>query len=750
MKPKVLLMPYLVLVAAMLLVMALIDQTTSLAAEPPPPETLQRMVTTPSAFPLDFSAQPPTQRVSISHLHFDTVSNPPLSRSPVAITANGVGWQRIEFQDFEGDFPDPPLWRSAANMADDGYIYFWDGRDCRALSGSYSAWSIGSSNGGNPACGTAYPNGVLNAMIYGPFDLSQATDAELQFAFWTDIEGDGAGWMDRVTWAASIDDEFYGGWSTSGQTGSWVPGNLNLASVPYLGNLTGQSEVYVKWEFESNASNPTTYEGAFVDDAAVWVYIPPTPTPPPPVPTLPITRHTTLADFADGLSYDGTIFKVEQGDGALTLSAGIQALGAWERLPSLPRELFNFGAVTARGHLFIIGGNSPDGGHQRHVYSASIEDDGLLGHWVETTQLPQALQGHAAVVANEHLFVLGGSNQNGIQSTVFSARINGDGTLGEWNTTLPALLEPLLYHAAVTANGYIYVLGGQKSIDPVVVSGTVYRARVNANGTLGEWEALPTPLPGRPPYLHAAVAACDHLFLIGGSDAVYEWADVYQAVIHADGSLGTWVHTTPLSTPLVAHAAVATHGGILVTGGWGSADPTYMPQKKVYWADLGPDCSLGSWVELTPLPYHTHSHALAVTDRHVYNLGGMTAAPRFYASVLRAPLQFSDSSVYQGVFNHQFHLGRYYDIESLTWTEEGSGDTRVSLRYRVAHPTTGEYGPWSDYTSTNPIPVNVKGGYLEYQLKFEGGSGLSDQHVSEVSLSVSALPSVYLPIVVKD
>jgi hypothetical protein len=681
-------------------------------------------------------------------MHFDSVSVPSPSVRSVAPTNNGSGWQRIEFQDFEGAFPDPPLWRSLANIADDGLIYFWDDRNCRALSGNRSAWSIGFSSDGGPDCGATYANGVQNRMVYGPFDLSQATDAELQFALWTDVEGNGADWIDKVFCGASTDDEFFAGWSTAGQTGDWVPSNLGLTSVYLLGDLTGQPEVYVGWEFTSNESNPTSYEGAFVDDAALWVYRDPPPTPPPMPPTLPITRHTSLADFAGGRSHDGTVVEAQQGDGALALAAQAEALGAWERLPSLPRELFHFATVTAKGHLFVIGGNSPDGGHQRCVYSAPIQDDGLLGHWVELTPLPQALQGHAAVVANDHLFVLGGYNFNGIQATVFSAPINDDGTLGGW-TELPPLRERLLYHAAVSAHGHIYVLGGQKSIEPEIVSGAIYRARVNANGTLSNWETLPNPLPGRSAFLHAAVAACNYLYLLGGGDEILEWADVYRAEINADGSLGAWNHLTPLPKPLVVSAAAATRGGILVTGGWSSGDPIFTSQRKVYWAPLGPDCSFDSWVELTPLPYPTHGHALAASDRYVYNLGGYNAASRYFASVLMASLQLDDRAVQHGSFNHQFYLGNAYTIETLQWTEEGSGDTEISLRYRVGD-STGEYGPWGDYTSTHPVPINALGRYVEYQLKFEGGNGLSDKHVTEVSLSITAPESVYLPLVVKD
>jgi N-acetylneuraminic acid mutarotase len=582
--------------------------------------------------------------------------------------------------------------------------------------------------------------------------LSQVTDAELQFGLWTDVEGDAQGpiLIDRISWLASIDgSNSYSGLGTAGQTGDWIPEYLDLSSVPYLGDITGEPEVYLGWVFESDGSNPINYEGAFVDDAALWVYIDSPPTPPPTPPTLPITRHTTLTDFAGGRSHDSTVVEAEQGDGALILAAQVNTLGDWERLPSLPSALFDFATVTAKGHLFVIGGNIPGGQYQRRAYSAVIQDDGLLGHWVEVTKLPQALTAHTTVVANDHLFVLGGFNANGFQATVFSARIYDDGTLGEWNTALPALLEPLAVNASVSVHGYLYVLGGRKSNGPVIVSDKIYRAKVNADGTLGDWETLATELPHSSMW-HEAVATCDHLYVIAGQDQVInEYSTVYQAEIHPDGSLGAWNETTALPKTLAAHAAVAIHGGILVTGGWSSPDPLFNPQRSVYWASVGPDCILGSWVELTPLPYRTYKHALAATDRYIYNLGGASTASWTLASVLMAPLQLGDRSVQQGVFNHQFYLGNNYTIECLHWTEEGDDDTEISLRYRVG-ASTGEYGPWSDYTSTNPITINALGKYLEYQLKFEGRNSLSDKHVTELSLSITPPDSVYLPLVVKE
>lgn len=749
MKSRRIVVVCLTLTGGLLLMATLASFPVLLATGPPPTSTPQGALQAPSTYPLDLTSQPASQQAGANQMYLGAKESSSSSVPPVVVTNNDTSWHRVIREDLEGTFP-PPGWALHDFSSTDGGEYFWGQRDCKALSGGYSLWAgAGGLDGSSLTCGETYANNLFTWLIFGPLDLAQATDAELQFDLWADVEGDMGDLVDVIFWGASINGgDSFDGWALAGQTGDWVPEELDLSNVPGLGNLTGQPEVYIAWVFRSNGNNPVAYDGAFVDNVAVWTYTNPPPTPPPMPLTLPITRHTTLADFAGGRSHDGTIVAVDQGDGALALAAQANSPGTWERLPSLPARLVSFAAVAAKGHLFVIGGLSYETAYQHHVYSAPIQDDGLLGRWVEVAQLPQALRAHAAVVANDHVFVLGGLNNYGLQSTVFSARINDDGTLDSWST-LPNLPVPLSVHAAVSAHGYIYVLGGRTAIDPALVSDAIYRARVGAHGTLGEWETLPTRLP-LPSQWHVAVAACNHLYLIGGADTTSERSHIFRAPIQADGSLGAWSPTNPLPKTLITHAAVAARGGILVTGGWSSGDPVFVSQKQVYWAPLNQDCSLGDWLEASPLPYATDTHVLVATDRNVYNLGGTNAENHFFASVLMAPLHLDDSPMRQGTFNHQFHLGRSQTIESLRWTEEGSGDTQISVRYRVEDPATGAYGPWSDYTSTSPIPVNAIGGYLEYQLKFEAGSGPSEKRVTEVSLSINELPSVYLPIVVKD
>jgi len=101
----------------------------------------------------------------------------------------------------------------------------------------------------------------MNAwMIYGPFDLSDALDAELLFYYWNESET-GA---DLFKYYASSNGTSFYGYGVSGSTGGWNYVNFDLTNVYSIGNLCGDSSVWIAFKFDSDSIN--SYKGAFVDD----------------------------------------------------------------------------------------------------------------------------------------------------------------------------------------------------------------------------------------------------------------------------------------------------------------------------------------------------------------------------------------------------------------------------------------------------------------------------------------------------
>jgi hypothetical protein len=216
-----------------------------------------------------------------------------------------AGWMTIFSDDFEGTFPGG--WYVFDNDGSTNGEYFWDKENCRPYAGDHSAWVVGGgANGSALQCGDAYPNNAQSWMIYGPFSLEEATDAEFVFMYWLNSE---IGY-DELFAGASIDGAVFNGEVTSGDQ-DWTEKNFDLTDVYEIGNLTGQPAVWVAIVFWSDSS-VNDGVGAYVDNVEIRQYIPGEPTEPPPaqdnlgylplvirslpIPTAPVLNGISNAD----------------------------------------------------------------------------------------------------------------------------------------------------------------------------------------------------------------------------------------------------------------------------------------------------------------------------------------------------------------------------------------------------------------------------------------------------------------------
>jgi hypothetical protein len=172
-------------------------------------------------------------------------------------------WTTLFSDDFEGTFPG--AWTIFDN-ASSGYE--WGLSDCQSVSSDHSAWGVGGgASGSTLPCGSNYPDGVNTMMIAGPFDLTDARAAELDFQLWLNTETD----YDHVGYFASIDGKDFWGWISWGNSGGWQPGVFDLSDVYTLGDLRGQPQVWIAFEFYSDELVDYT-EGGFVDDVVLRQY----------------------------------------------------------------------------------------------------------------------------------------------------------------------------------------------------------------------------------------------------------------------------------------------------------------------------------------------------------------------------------------------------------------------------------------------------------------------------------------------
>jgi hypothetical protein len=180
------------------------------------------------------------------------------------VDALSPGWNFIMTGTFEGIWP-AGLWTSYDFDGATNGDYCWDDESYKPYNGSYSAWAAGGcANGVNPAT-TYYPNNARSYMVYGPFDLSDASDAELWFNYWDQSEVN----YDWFYWMVSRDGYAFDGSGVSGDFGTWQFVNYDLSAY------AGDSSVWIAFYFYSDASNVD--DGPFVDDVTLWKYVPPGP-----------------------------------------------------------------------------------------------------------------------------------------------------------------------------------------------------------------------------------------------------------------------------------------------------------------------------------------------------------------------------------------------------------------------------------------------------------------------------------------
>lgn len=153
-------------------------------------------------------------------------------------------WLTIKWEDFEGAFPGS--WTIYGTPS-------WDDMTYRKYAGSWAGWCADTTM---TAPGPYAPN--MNAwMVYGPFSLVGASDAEVRFYHWLDSEQN-RDWFQVLT---SIDGTHFGGHQISGRIRSWNFWNYDMSS------RCGQANVWVAFRFVSDGS--VQYEGAYLDNILI-------------------------------------------------------------------------------------------------------------------------------------------------------------------------------------------------------------------------------------------------------------------------------------------------------------------------------------------------------------------------------------------------------------------------------------------------------------------------------------------------
>ncbi len=309
--------------------------------------------------------------------------------------------------------------------------------------------------------------------------------------------------------------------------------------------------------------------------------------------TAPINQWTTTAALPEGVvsrnlvAYQNHLYLVggknaSENPIATIYGAPINAAGgldAWRVVGQLPMPLYLHAAVVADDALFVIGGW--DGKTTRaEVWRAPLSSTGTVGAWQAMPNYPLSLDLHDAVLLKDRLYVVGGWNGTQAQQVVYTAKLEGD-SLGAWQ--LAGNLPQSLYRLAVAADDkQIYVTGGYGPSDSA--SAAVYASGVNSDGTLIGWLGYTLPVAV---YYHKAVIHDSQLVVLGGRDNSQPFNQVYAAPIDANGVLGGWQNAPALPAAIYRMGAVTVSragSSYLFVAGGARNEADY--QTAVYHSDV--------------------------------------------------------------------------------------------------------------------------------------------------------------------
>jgi len=284
-------------------------------------------------------------------------------------------------------------------------------------------------------------------------------------------------------------------------------------------------------------------------------------------------------------------------------------LGTWHKGTNLPDKLANSSVLITKKRVYLLGGFNNTNSPVNSVYTATIDLNGSLGEWNTAGSLPGTLGSSSVLLTSTRVYLLGGQNTSStVTSTVYVALLNTDGTIGTWTTGTP-LPSNLRSSSIVVLDDKVYLLGGYNTS---AVS-TTYSAVIGLDGVLGNWSAG-SPLPINL-FDAKALVAKDTVYLFGGNNGSSDINTIYKASYDSSNNIGSWTAVSTVPLAISNHSIAATKNQILL-----------FSSSSVYSIDLLDDGSITSWNQLSSLSHGSLGSSIIITISKLYMLGGKSTS----------------------------------------------------------------------------------------------------------------------------
>ena len=292
---------------------------------------------------------------------------------------------------------------------------------------------------------------------------------------------------------------------------------------------------------------------------------------------------------------------------------------------------------TAAGpYLYVFGGTDDWRLLHDDVQRAHIRDDGTLDAFEAAGKLPGPRAGHCFARVKDRYLLAGGivpsKGTMGVNASSVLVRIGADGQITD-AIAGPELPKAVMHLTCEVQGDYVYALGGRGSNSKSTTLSA--RAKINADGTLGAFEAQAALKPDRSH--HASFVRENRLYVLGGltgdpAGDFDERSDAIVADISADGTLGAWAPAGKLPAALSVTAAQLYKDAVYIAGGLEGAEGF---TDKVRRATFEPDGTLGAFKTLPgKLPEgRGHVHQTPMWKTFIFSVGGKDNAQKSLGTV---------------------------------------------------------------------------------------------------------------------
>ncbi len=241
-------------------------------------------------------------------------------------------------------------------------------------------------------------------------------------------------------------------------------------------------------------------------------------------------------------------------------------IGQWKMGSALVMDRGFTEAIVRNGYIYVVGGgNGANGKHLlQSVERAKINDDGSLGQWrLESSQtiLPRRCT-KLALIGN-YLYSFGGYGGTLLDSVEY-AKISEDGSVGLWQMASESMLLPRYVNSVKSVDGNTYVIGGHDQNKGVGIADVEW-TKPQATGDIGSWKKTSALKAGR--YGLASAKNSTTLYALGGLTGLEYLNSVEKSNVLSSGELSSWQQTTAMTTARATFNAVVHNGYFYVLGG---------------------------------------------------------------------------------------------------------------------------------------------------------------------------------------